>query len=315
MFHEQAAAGFTGEARCDVAAGCLYTEATCEDRHKQTCFTGIPRYTYNQVPDEFYTGRLGSQQIRICGPTQMQMDWQEVYKKRPQYDSGRRDDPKTNSTSHQFLCGMTEWWQGDYVDDAGLCDDGGACERADGVGIEYGIGPSDAKGIEDAPMQRFEIGRHIRINTPNITRIEGGEGEEDVWYYGEPIRGEGMYECFGGGTCEFRGVESNFGAPRDVYIHAGIAPDVCTCKDGYGGFDCRTPLCRHLQYPDEQVAACENGGVCKEKDTCECVTALSVLHEKFPNAPGGATGWQGTDCTMPICVQGYFDPLLYLCLF
>ena len=102
MFHEQAAAGFTGEARCDVAAGCLYTEATCEDRHKQTCFTGIPRYTYNQVPDEFYTGRLGSQQIRICGPTQMQMDWQEVYKKRPQYDSGRRDDPKTNSTSINF---------------------------------------------------------------------------------------------------------------------------------------------------------------------------------------------------------------------
>ena len=116
-------------------------------------------------------------------------------------------------------------------------------------------------------------------------------------------------------------------APYATYIHTGIAPDVCTCKDGYGGFDCRTPLCRHLQYPDEQVAACENGGVCKEKDTCECVTALSVLHEKFPNAPGGATGWQGgyrrinqfrgvssttaifragTDCTMPICVQGYF---------
>ena len=94
-------------------------------------------------------------------------------------------------------------------------------------------------------------------------------------------------------------------APHETSIYTGIAPDVCTCKDGYGGFDCRTPLCRHLQYPDEQVAACENGGVCKEKDTCECVTALSVLHEKFPNAPGGATGWQGTDCTMPICVQGY----------
>ena len=278
----------TGELRCDVALGCIYTEATCEDRFKKECKTGIPRYSYNQVPDEFYTGRLGSQQIRICGPTQMQMDWQEVYKKRPQYDSGRRDDPRTNSTSHQFLCGMTSWWQGDYVDDAGLCDDGGLCERADGVGIEYGIAASDAKGIEDAPMQRFEIGRHIRINTPNITLIPGGKGEEDQWYYGEPIRGEGMYECFGGGTC--------------------IAPDVCTCKDGYGGFDCRTPLCRHLQYPNEQVAACENGGVCKEKDTCECVTAVSVLHEKFPTAPGGATGWQGTDCTMPICVQGYFDP-------
>ena len=109
--------------------------------------------------------------------------------------------------------------------------------------------------------------------------------------------------------------KSNIWSPYAIDIHTGIAPDVCTCKDGYGGFDCRTPLCRHLQYPDEQVAACENGGVCKEKDTCECVTALSVLHEKFPNAPGGATGWQGTDCTMPICVQGYFDPFLYLCLF
>ena len=103
-------------------------------------------------------------------------------------------------------------------------------------------------------------------------------------------------------------MEIKFWRPYAIDIHTGIAPDVCTCKDGYGGFDCRTPLCRHLQYPDEQVAACENGGVCKEKDTCECVTALSVLHEKFPNAPGGATGWQGTDCTMPICVQGYFDP-------
>ena len=43
--------------------GAQHAEATCEDRHKQTCFTGIPQYTYNQVPDEFYHGRLGSQQI------------------------------------------------------------------------------------------------------------------------------------------------------------------------------------------------------------------------------------------------------------
>ena len=67
-------------------------------------------------------------------------------------------------------------------------------------------------------MQRFEIGRHIRINTPNITKIEGGEGEEDQWYYGEPIRGEGMYECFGGGTCEFGRVEIKFWRPtRRIY--------------------------------------------------------------------------------------------------
>ena len=33
-----------------------------------------------------------------------------------------------------------------------------------------------------------------------------------------------------------------------------------------------------------------------------------MLSAKFPNAAGGLTGWKGTDCTMPICVQGYFDP-------
>ena len=73
----------------------------------------------------------------------------------------------------------------------------------------------------------------------------------------------------------------------------------CECPAGYAGETCA------INVDECEPEPCENGGVCKEKDTCECVTALSVLHEKFPNAPGGATGWQGTDCTMPICVQGY----------
>ena len=117
-------------------------------------------------------------------------------------------------------------------------------------------------------MQRFEIGRHIRMNTPNITKIEGGEGEEDQWYYGEPIRGEGMYECFGGGTH----------SPGRLHVRR----------------------LRRLRLPDaalpslaltNRLRRVSNGGVCKEKDTCECVTgALSVLHCKYPECAGRSDG-------------------------
>ena len=50
------------------------------------------------------------------------------------------------------------------------------------------------------------------MNTPNITRVEGGYGQDDVWSYGAVVRGEGIYECANRGTC--------------------ISPDVCTCMDG-----------------------------------------------------------------------------------
>ena len=79
-------------------------------------------------------------------------------------------------------------------------------------------------------------------------------------------------------------------------------------RAGWAGFDCTTPLCRHLQYPSGYISACENGGVCKYKDTCSCIQAPSMLTVKYDAAPGGMTGWTGTDCAMPMCVQGYFDP-------
>ena len=159
-------------------------------------------------------------------------------------------------------------------------------------------------------MQRFEIGRHIRINTPNITKIEGGEGEEDQWYYGEPIRGKACMSASAAGTCELLCGNQILAPCTSIYTQVWrgrVRPTSARARTAtvasIAGRGRRSVATSSI--PDEQVAACENGGVCKEKDTCECVTALSVLHEKFPNAPGGATGWQGTDCTMPICVQGY----------
>ncbi len=63
----------------------------------------------------------------------------------------------------------------------------------------------------------LESGRHIRINNPNYIR-----GVNDAWVAGPIARGEGVYAFANNGSC--------------------IGPDTCTCADGWGGFDCRTPV-------------------------------------------------------------------------
>ncbi len=62
----------------------------------------------------------------------------------------------------------------------------------------------------------LEPGRHIRINNPNYIRVN------DDWVAGPIVRGEGVYACANNGSC--------------------IGPDTCTCADGWGGVDCRTPV-------------------------------------------------------------------------
>ncbi|OQS01020.1 hypothetical protein ACHHYP_01946 [Achlya hypogyna] len=99
---------------------------------------------------------------------------------------------------------------------------------------------------------------------------------------GGTVAGEGVYKCFHEGSC--------------------VAPDTCSCGDGYSGFDCRTPLCRFLT-PAGGVTSCQHSGVCVAKDTCECIKSPSILHRKYPAAPQGMTGWP----PVAICVQGFYD--------
>ncbi|KAH8057365.1 calcium ion binding protein [Aureococcus anophagefferens] len=236
-------------------------------------------YDYAQVPPMFRSGRQTSSQIRICGQTKKHMNYEEVFSLRPDYDDYKPNDPRPNSTSHAFLCGVTAWVQGDYIDDGGLCDDFGDCAAAAGVGIRYGPGRA---------LDRVDRGRHVRVNTPNITRVEGGYGQDDVWSYGAVVRGEGIYECANRGTC--------------------ISPDVCTCMDGWAGFDCTTPLCRHLQYPSGYISACENGGVCKYKGHVLLHPGAEHAHGIHPpwpvpyayggEGPGGYMASRG-NCTSP----------------
>ncbi|KAF0687658.1 Aste57867_20642 [Aphanomyces stellatus] len=98
--------------------------------------------------------------------------------------------------------------------------------------------------------------------------------------------GEGVYECYHQGSC--------------------VQPDVCSCGDGYAGFDCQTPLCRFTT-PAGAVTGCQHNGVCVDKDTCACIQTDSVLYQKYNTSPRGRTGWAGSSCSMAICVQGFYD--------
>jgi DNA-binding beta-propeller fold protein YncE len=154
-------------------------------------------------------------------------------------------------------------------------------EQGDFSGLDAGLGTATGVGTDFG----LELGRHIRVNYPNYQQHPDSPGD---WLEGERVHGEGIYACANGGSC--------------------IGPDTCTCADGWGGFDCRTPVCRHLQ-PSGVVSGCANGGICAARDDCRCIVSESFLWRSFPGTPRGLTGWAGTDCSMPTCVQGYFDPL------
>ena len=49
--------------------------------------------------------------------------------------------------------------------------------------------------------------------------------DDDTWIQGAVTPGEGVYRCHNGGSC--------------------LAPDTCSCPDGWDGYDCETPLCRY----------------------------------------------------------------------
>ena len=59
---------------------------------------------------------------------------------------------------------------------------------------------------------------------------------------------------------------------------------------------------------DSSIVGCLNGGICSDKDDCTCIQTVSVLWKIHKGTKRGMTGWTGTDCSMPVCVQGYYDP-------
>jgi hypothetical protein len=128
-------------------------------------------------------------------------------------------------------------------------------------------------------------GRLQRVNHPNFVQIDA-----DSWVEGDKITGEGIYACFNRGSC--------------------VAPDTCECEAGrWEGFDCNIPICTFTDLFG-LTRGCSNGAVCAAPDECDCTTVPSLLPEVHPDleVTQTNTGWMGDDCSIPICVQGFFDP-------
>ena len=254
--------------QCDRTKG---QDVTHFDDHEFYCSSN-PKLLTGSVSD---TGKLEAfldpnRNFRICGSYHSPRVYTDIFDQKTYGTSASyfnvlepyksNFNRRSNVTSNRFLCHVYNWTQGDYIDDAGL-------GSTKGVGSVYGL----------------DIGRSIRINTPNIIY----QISDDTFRRGDKIRGEGVYACYNGGSC--------------------IGPDICTCTDGYEGYNCDTPLCRHLQVTTD-VSGCLNGGICSKKDNCVCIQTISVLWLVHPSTSRGFTGWTGTDCSMPICIQGYYDP-------
>ena len=145
------------------------------------------------------------------------------------------------------------------------------------------------------PQGDYLQGRHARQNHPYFQRVY-----PEYWAFPKPKDvsvGEGLYMCTNRGSC--------------------IAPDTCSCPDGYEGVDCSKSQCRHRnQYGN--VVGCLHGSVCAARDTCKCPRTESVLAIPDPDdefwiarakaalarkRPGFVTGYMGSDCSIPICMQ------------
>jgi len=128
-------------------------------------------------------------------------------------------------------------------------------------------------------------GREVRVNHPNFVQVDASS-----WVEGDKITGEGIYACFNQGSC--------------------VAPDTCECEAGrWEGFDCNVPICTYTDLFGLE-RGCSNGAVCAAPDICDCPLKPTILPKQYPTLVIARedTGWMGTDCSMPICVQGFFDP-------
>ena len=198
----------------------------------------------------------------------------------PDHNPGGKDGRDYYVSEEPF---STPYWSNRNYDSTSTSDRY-LCNRHEWTQGDFLDEPGLAKERGIGADMGSKTGRHTRVNYDNYIWNE----ENYQWESGQVIAGEGIFACYNGGSC--------------------IAPDVCTCRDGYTGFDCKTPLCRHRQV-DGTVVGCLNGGICLDKDMCNCIHTESILWMKHEYAERGITGWTGQDCSTPMCSQGFYDPI------
>ena len=244
------------------------------------------------------------------------------------WDFGEENFTRWERTSDTHLCAVLKWEEGDYRFNGCFPGDPGFpnCAKRPNTGTDCSgdtaadrefsdkycqTSDMDGNGVPIAPFRKKLYleqieggasndpeGRRIRQN--HIAYLENMTQRES--FYRDPYfnpRGEGIYHCYNLGSC--------------------MSPDKCACIDGYSGPGCRIPLCRHIQRDPSadgnKVVGCLNNGICGKKDKCTCSQVPSILESIHPDARDyplyppylGLTGFNGSDCSIPVCVQGYFD--------
>ena len=120
-------------------------------------------------------------------------------------------------TSGQFLCGRLQWEEGDYTI-------GQSTDLISNTKLAEGRNPR-----VNFPnlMKCSSVGKQITLSmSRGIHTCTAQDVADEKFYRSTVIPGEGFFTCKNRGSC--------------------IGPDNCTCPDGYSGFDCGDPVCRHL---------------------------------------------------------------------
>ena len=134
-------------------------------------------------------------------------------------------------------------------------------------------------------QSRSAPGRQIRVNYQNVTIDQNGTRKRVP-----QAPGEGMFACANKGLC--------------------VAPEHCQCALGWSGFACTVPSCNFTNNATPTIVqGCFHGGVCSAPNSCSCPRVPSVLSLFWPYdvEPLTETGWEGRDCSMPTCRQGWKD--------
>ena len=95
-----------------------------------------------------------------------------------------------------------------------------------------------SNGLTVRPLSISAPGRYIKSNFDNYIRPSQKNYSRVA---GPLVTGEGIFACYNLGSC--------------------VAPDTCECPDGWAGYDCASPLCRHTNVFGD-VVGCLNLGTC-----------------------------------------------------